>query len=92
MAVSELKFVPASEFKQRTGAAVADPHLRRSFRTAMDYLMAKRAAQFPDSAALERQRALIFLRFNLRGLFFTTSSCCSNFIHHCIQMLGTSFS
>ena len=35
MAVSELKFVPASEFKQRTGAAVADPHLRRSFRTAM---------------------------------------------------------
>ena len=58
MAASELKFVAASEFRRRTSAAVADPHLRQSFRTAMDYLMAKRAAQFPDGAVLERQRAL----------------------------------
>jgi L-lactate dehydrogenase complex protein LldF len=58
MAAHELKFVPAGQFKARTAAAVADPHLRRSFRTAMDYLVGKRAAHFPDGAALERQRAL----------------------------------
>ena len=53
-----LNFVPASEFKQRAAVAVADEHLRRSFRGAMDFLIAKRAAQFPDPAALERQRGL----------------------------------
>jgi len=53
-----LHFVPASEFKQRTTEAVADEHLRKSFRGAMDFLMAKRAAQFPDPAALEAQRGL----------------------------------
>jgi L-lactate dehydrogenase complex protein LldF len=54
----ELKFIPAAEFKQRTTEAVADTHLRQSFRGAMDFLMAKRATQFPDDAALQRQRAL----------------------------------
>ncbi len=53
-----LSFIPASEFKQRTTEAVADAHLRQSFRSAMDFLMAKRAAQFPDADALEAQRAL----------------------------------
>ncbi|MFZ2853482.1 MAG: LUD domain-containing protein, partial [Rhodocyclaceae bacterium] len=54
----ELKFVPASEFKLRTTEAVADEHLRKSFRGAMDFLMAKRATQFPDADALEAQRGL----------------------------------
>jgi L-lactate dehydrogenase complex protein LldF len=53
-----LQFVPASEFKQRTSEAVSDEHLRKSFRGAMDFLMAKRATQFPDPAALEAQRGL----------------------------------
>ena len=53
-----LAFVPASEFKQRASEAVADEHLRKSFRGAMDFLIAKRAAQFPDPAALESQRSL----------------------------------
>ncbi|WP_300452213.1 LutB/LldF family L-lactate oxidation iron-sulfur protein [Accumulibacter sp.] len=53
-----LDFVPASEFKRRAAEAVADQHLRKSFRGAMDFLIAKRAAQFPDPAALERQRVL----------------------------------
>jgi L-lactate dehydrogenase complex protein LldF len=53
-----LQFVPASEFKQRTTEAVADEHLRKSFRGAMDFLMAKRAAQFPDAGLLEAQRGL----------------------------------
>ena len=53
-----LKFIPAAEFKRRTSEAVADAHLRQSFRGAMDFLMAKRAAQFPDELALQSQRAL----------------------------------
>ncbi|WP_291921259.1 LUD domain-containing protein, partial [Accumulibacter sp.] len=53
-----LDFVPASEFKQRAADAVADDHLRKSFRGAMDFLIGKRAAQFPDAAALESQRSL----------------------------------
>jgi L-lactate dehydrogenase complex protein LldF len=58
MSTQALKFVPASEFKERAALAVADEHLRRSFRGAMDFLIGKRAAQFPDLAAFERQRAL----------------------------------
>jgi L-lactate dehydrogenase complex protein LldF len=57
-ALHELQFVPASEFKRRSATAVDDAHLRQSFRGAMDFLIGKRAAQFPDPAALERQRAL----------------------------------
>ncbi|MCM8611209.1 LutB/LldF family L-lactate oxidation iron-sulfur protein [Accumulibacter sp.] len=53
-----LHFVPASEFRERAATAVADQHLRRSFRGAMDFLIGKRAAQFPDAPAFERQRAL----------------------------------
>ncbi len=53
-----LNYVPTSDFKQRTYAATQDPQLRQSFRSAMDFLMAKRAAQFPDGAAFERQRSL----------------------------------
>jgi hypothetical protein len=48
MNAQPLNFVPASEFKQRAAAAVADEHLRKSFRGAMDFLIGKRAAQFPD--------------------------------------------
>ena len=53
-----LNFVPASAFRQRAAAAVADDKLRQSFRGAMDFLIARRAAQFPDQAAFERQRRL----------------------------------
>lgn len=53
-----LRFIPAAEFKQRSLAAVSNTHLRKSFRGAMDFLMEKRAAQFPDLEAFERQRTL----------------------------------
>lgn len=53
-----LQFVPASEFKQRTSEAVSDAHLRKSFRGAMDFLIAKRVTQFPDPVALEVQRSM----------------------------------
>ncbi|MER2544232.1 MAG: (Fe-S)-binding protein, partial [Candidatus Accumulibacter phosphatis] len=58
MNAKPLQFVPASEFKQRAAAAVANEHLRRSFRGAMDFLINKRAVQFPDAALFEKQRAL----------------------------------
>ena len=48
MNAQPLNFVPASEFKQRASDALADAHLRKSFRGAMDFLINKRAAQFPD--------------------------------------------
>ena len=53
-----LNFVPPADFKARTHAALGDSNLRQSFRGAMDFLMAKRAAQFPDPQALEKQRVL----------------------------------
>jgi L-lactate dehydrogenase complex protein LldF len=58
MNTQPLDFVPAREFKQRAADAVADAHLRKSFRGAMDFLINKRAAQFPDPVALESQRSL----------------------------------
>jgi L-lactate dehydrogenase complex protein LldF len=53
-----LEFMPSREFKARARGALADPQLRRSFRGAMDFLQAKRAAQFPDAQALEDLRDL----------------------------------
>ncbi|MDX9706562.1 MAG: LutB/LldF family L-lactate oxidation iron-sulfur protein [Azospira sp.] len=58
MSTHHVHFVPGSEFKRRAATVVADPFLRKSFRGAMDFLMAKRAAQFPDPELLERQRGL----------------------------------
>jgi L-lactate dehydrogenase complex protein LldF len=43
-------------FHANARRVVADPKLRRSFRGAMDFLMAKRAAQFPDQDAFEALR------------------------------------
>ncbi len=53
-----MHFVPAEGFRDRTAATVANPQLRKSFRGAMDFLMAKRAAQFTDPQALESLRDL----------------------------------
>lgn len=60
----------ASGFRQRATGAVGNPKLRKSFRGAMDFLMDKRAAQFPDSvgfAALRRQGEAI-RRYSLARL------------------------
>ncbi|NGY04260.1 LutB/LldF family L-lactate oxidation iron-sulfur protein [Solimonas terrae] len=46
------------DFKVQSRAALADPALRASFRSAMDFLVDKRAAQFPDIGAYERLRSL----------------------------------
>jgi L-lactate dehydrogenase complex protein LldF len=46
------------DFKLRSREATADPHLRQSFRAAMDFLIDRRGQQFPDRAEFERLRKL----------------------------------
>jgi L-lactate dehydrogenase complex protein LldF len=60
----------ASGFRQRASGAVANPRLRKSFRGAMDFLMDKRAIQFPDSAdfAALRQQGEAIRRYSLSRL------------------------
>ncbi len=53
-----IAFVSAQALRARMHDAVNDAHLRQSFRGAMDFLMAKRAAQFPDQDELDSLRAL----------------------------------
>ncbi|AXQ31280.1 iron-sulfur cluster-binding protein [Solimonas sp. K1W22B-7] len=45
-------------FKSRSREAVQDPLLRRNIREAMDFLVDRRASQFPDQAEFERLRAI----------------------------------
>jgi L-lactate dehydrogenase complex protein LldF len=49
---------PAEGFRIRAKAVVDNPVLRASFRGAMDFLVAKRAAQFPDAEERESLRTL----------------------------------
>ncbi|AVY93354.1 MULTISPECIES: LutB/LldF family L-lactate oxidation iron-sulfur protein [Microvirgula] len=49
---------PGTAFRSRSHEAVNDPLLRQSFRGAMDFLMSKRAAMFPDEAELQQLRTL----------------------------------
>ena len=48
----------AAEFKARIQRALDDPQVRANFRRAMDGLMTKRAAMFPDADELSRLRDL----------------------------------
>ena len=58
MSQHTLHFKPAEGFRARSKAVVDNPFLRQSFRGAMDFLMSKRAAQFPDPEELESLRSL----------------------------------
>ncbi len=53
-----IAFISAKQLRERMHDAVNDAHLRSSFRGAMDFLMAKRAAQFPDADELDSLRSL----------------------------------
>ena len=53
---ASLTFVDPRHFKANTRSAVEDGDLRRSFRSAMDFLQGKRAAHFGDTAEFERLR------------------------------------
>ena len=54
----DLHFMPSTHFRARARDVVNNPFLRQSFRGAMDFLMAKRAGQFPDPEELESLRTL----------------------------------
>ena len=56
MKATPLHFVAPADFRERARDALDDPKLRDSFRGAMDFLQAKRSAQFPDGDELERLR------------------------------------
>ncbi len=49
---------PVEDFKQRSRSVLNDPGQRKNFRGAMDFLQAKRRAQFPDEAELAGLREL----------------------------------
>jgi L-lactate dehydrogenase complex protein LldF len=53
-----LHFVDPRHFKANTSEAVGDAHLRASFRSAMDFLQAKRAGHFSDTAAFDALRGV----------------------------------
>ncbi len=57
-AAQPIHFMPTEGFRERYHEAVGNPHLRQSFRGAMDFLMSKRATQFPDPAELSTLRDL----------------------------------
>jgi len=49
---------PVQDFKARSSAVLNDPAQRKNFRGAMDFLQAKRRAQFPDDDELQGLREL----------------------------------
>ncbi len=68
-----MKTIPieaAEGFKERSQNAVNDPAQRKNFRGAMDFLQAKRRAQFPDQAELSGLRDLgeAIRRYSLANL------------------------
>ena len=70
MKAAPLNHLPGAQFAHRADAAVNDPALRTSFRGAMDFLQAKRLAQFPDAIELEnlRREAETIRRYSLSRL------------------------
>ena len=58
MSEAPLSFVDPRRFKANSQVSVDDPHLRRSFRSAMDFLQTKRAAHFGEGATFEPLRRL----------------------------------
>ena len=58
MSEQAIQFMPSAGFRARSKEVVNNPFLRQSFRGAMDFLMSKRAAQFPDPEELESLRTL----------------------------------
>jgi L-lactate dehydrogenase complex protein LldF len=58
MSEHNLNFMPTEGFRARAKDVVENPFLRQSFRGAMDFLITKRAAQFPSPEELETLRTL----------------------------------
>ena len=58
MSEHTMQFMPSEGFRARAKDVVENPFLRQSFRGAMDFLIGKRAAQFPNPDELETLRTL----------------------------------
>ncbi|MDE1711346.1 (Fe-S)-binding protein, partial (plasmid) [Chromobacterium amazonense] len=58
MSESKITVYPSRAFKDNAKLALTDGKLRQSLRGAMDFLMAKRLASFPDPAELAALRTL----------------------------------
>ena len=58
MSEHAMQFMPSEGFRARAKEVVENPFLRQSFRGAMDFLIGKRAAQFPNPDELETLRTL----------------------------------
>ena len=58
MSEQTMQFMPSEGFRARAKNVVENPFLRQSFRGAMDFLIGKRAAQFPNPDELETLRTL----------------------------------
>ncbi len=58
MIEAPLQFVDPRRFKANSQVSVDDPQLRRSFRSAMDFLQTKRAVHFGEPATFEPLRGL----------------------------------
>jgi L-lactate dehydrogenase complex protein LldF len=56
--LSSITLYPSRDFKNRAHEALGDDKLRQSFRGAMDFLIDKRQAMFPDATELAELRTL----------------------------------
>ena len=65
-----IKIHPMEDFKERSRSVLNDPGQRKNFRGAMDFLQAKRRAQFPDEQELQGLRELgsAIRRYSLANL------------------------
>lgn len=88
MSEHTLHFNPSTGFRARSGAVVDNPFLRQSFRGAMDFLMSKRTAQFPDAEELESLRTLgeSIRQYNLAKLPTLLEQLEANLVRNGIQV------
>ncbi|MEX8497925.1 MAG: LutB/LldF family L-lactate oxidation iron-sulfur protein [Leptothrix ochracea] len=83
-----LHFVDPRQFKANTRVAVDDAHLRRSFRSAMDFLQTKRAGHFGDVATFESLRGVgeAIRQYSLSKLPDLLEQLEANLIQHGVQV------
>ncbi len=88
MNAQTMHFQPSAAFPGRAKASVNNPHLRKSFRSAMDFLMNKRAMQFADPEELASLRALgeQIRQYNLAKLPDLLAQLEQNLIHNGVRV------
>ncbi|HEY8905117.1 MAG TPA: (Fe-S)-binding protein, partial [Rhodoferax sp.] len=79
---------PTQDFKERSRKVLNDPAQRKNFRGAMDFLQAKRSAQFSDQEELQSLRELgaQIRRYSLANLPRLLEQLESNLTAHGVQV------